>query len=411
MKAIKFFIFITGFVPAIIFAQAPNFRTANGFALFTSQGAVTNTSVSTIAGNVGTNLGAISGFEPPSIVNGNFYIVDDTTMQAALDLLTAYGELINAPATIIDHPAAFGAETITSGVYQIGGAGSVDGTLTLNAEGNANAVFIFKFGGAFTVGAGSEVILANGALAGNVYWVAEGAISMAANIIMKGNTIAHNAAISLGANSKLEGRMYSTNGAVSINNNVITKLSGGGYVPVSIQLLSFTGVCANQNNVLNWSTATETNNKYFTIERSENEIHWEIITKVDGAINSSIVRNYRFTDTLNLKRNYYYRLKQTDLDGVFKYGHTIYIKNCGNTDVENLNVYPNPSYGKVEILYDGNVSLVKLTQVFNSAGKKVFEAKKLQSSIDLSANASGLYYVKVHTNTAIIIKPILIKKY
>ena len=413
MKAflITFFYLITIFVPKINFAQAPNFGAATGFALFTSEGNVTNTAASNIAGNIGTNSGAITGFEtPPSTVNGILYPVGDTTAQAAIDLVVAYNQLFNTPTTVPGHAAVFGTETITAGVYGIGGAGSVNGNLTLNAENNPNAVFIFKFAGAFTVGAGSNVILANGALAGNIFWIVEGAISMAANITMKGTLIAHDAANSLGNTSDLEGRMYSTKGAVNVNTDVITKPTSGGFVPVPIQLLSFTGNCINQNNQLNWSTATETNNKYFTIERSENSSTWEIVKNIDGAINSSIVRSYSFTDTLKQKVNYYYRLKQTDLDGAFKYGHTIYIKLCGSEVAENINIYPNPSNGNLSMFYDGNSSLIKLLQVFNSSGKKVFEAKKFQSNIDLSANASGLYYVKLHTNTTTIIKQIVIKK-
>ena len=237
----QFLILLTIFVPAIIDAQVPNFGTATGFALFSSAGAVTNTSASTIAGNIGTNSGAISGFES-SAVTGNYHTQDDTTVKAAADLLSAYNQLFNTPTTITGHAAAFGTETIIAGVYEIGGAGSVDGNLTLNAENNPNAVFIFKFGGAFTIGASSTIILSNGALAGNVYWISEGAISMAANIIMKGITIAHDAANSLGANSNIEGRMYSTNGAVNVNTDIITNPTSGGFLPVPIQLLSFTGV-------------------------------------------------------------------------------------------------------------------------------------------------------------------------
>ena len=399
------------FIPAISKAQAPNFGAATGFALFTSEGNVTNTAASNIAGNIGTNSGAITGFEiPPSSVNGIIYPVGDTTAQAAIDLVAAYNQLFNTPTTVPGHAAAFGTETITAGVYEIGGAGSVNGNLTLNAENNLNAVFIFKFAGAFTVGAGSNVLLSNGALAGNIFWIVEGAISMAANISMKGTLIAHDAANSLGNTSDLEGRMYSTKGAVNVNTDVVTKPTSGGFVPVPIQLLSFTGICVNQNNRLNWSTATESNNKYFTIERSEDAISWAIIAKVDGAINSDILRSYNFTDTLKQKSNYYYRLKQTDLDGAFKYGHSIYIKYCSSGVAENINIFPNPSNGNVSIFYDGNISLVKLTQVFNSSGKKVFEAKNFQPNINLSDNASGLYYVKLNTNTTIIIKQIVIKK-
>lgn len=213
----KCIIIVYLFYPGTSFGQAPNLGSATGFILFTSNGQVTNVSLSTITGNIGTNLGSISGFGPPSTVNGNVYTQDGTTAQVAIDLQSAYNQLFNTPTTMPAHAPAFGTETIAAGVYGMPAAGSLGGNLTLDAAGNANAVFIFKFGGAFTVGAGSTIILQNGALAGNVFWVVEGAISIAANTIMKGTLIANNGANSLAVSSNLEGRMYSTAGAINTN--------------------------------------------------------------------------------------------------------------------------------------------------------------------------------------------------
>lgn len=280
----------------------------------------------------------------------------------------------------------------------------------MDAENNANAVFIFKFAGAFTVGAGSTILLSNGALAGNVFWIVEGAISMAANIIMKGTLIAHDAANSLGTSSDLEGRMYSTKGAVNVNTDVITKPTSGGYIPVPIQLLSFTGICTNQNSVLYWSTATETNHKYFTIERSENTLSWEEITRINGIINSSVEQHYSFIDAVQDKKNYYYKLKQTDLDGKFKYSQTVYIKNCGAVTEENISIYPNPGNGKFKLFYNRDRSLVNVTQVLNTSGEKIFEAKGFQTTIDLSAKAPGIYFLKLQKKGATITKIIIVSR-
>lgn len=411
MKAIVFVVFFLVLIhPEIISGQAPNLGTATGFALFTSVGAVTNTSVTTITGNIGTNSGAITGFGSPTTVNGNFYVQDDTSSQAAVDLLTAYNQLFNTVTTIPGHAAAFGTETLNPGVYGIGAAGSVTGNLTLDAQGNANAVFIFKFTGALTVAAGTNIILANGALAGNIFWIAEGAISMAANIIMKGTLIAHDAANSIGTSSDLEGRMFSTAGAVSINTNTITKPSSGGFTPLPIHLLSFTGFCTNPDIILNWSTASEINNHFFTIEKSNNATDWNIIAKVAGANNSPVLRSYTYTDLLQEQGNYYYRLKQTDLDGVFTYGPTIYIKICGNAALENIKIYPNPSYGKFKLLYNGNRSRIQLTQITTATGKKIFEANGYTPNIDLSNQIPGVYYLHLHINDAIITRKIIITK-
>lgn len=85
------------------------------------------------------------------------------------------------------HPAAFGAgETIRPGVYSLAGACSVGSSLTLDRGVNPDAVFIIKYLGAMTIGATSRIILINGTRAINVYWIAEGAISVGAGSILKG---------------------------------------------------------------------------------------------------------------------------------------------------------------------------------------------------------------------------------
>jgi hypothetical protein len=189
--------------------------TVANFVLFTSSGAVGNTGSSELTGNVGSDLGAISGFAT-SIVNGFFYTAGAITAQVKIDLLAAHSQLISIPTTNSTHAAAFGSgEILTKGVYSVGGAGSVIGNLTLDAQGDTNAVFIFKFGGAFTTGASSKICLINKALPCKVFWVAEGAIAMAASTTMKGTLIANNAAISMAAGGDLQGRLLSTAGAVA----------------------------------------------------------------------------------------------------------------------------------------------------------------------------------------------------
>jgi hypothetical protein len=198
------------------------FGAASQFALFTANGEVGNTGISSVIGDIGTHVGAITGFESPSVVYGAVQYPGDLTNQASTDLITAYNTLFNTSNTNNSHTPAFGTnETLTVGVYSIGGAGSVNGTLILDGEGNPDALFIFKFGGAFTTGAGSTIILINQAKASNIYWIAEGAISMAATTTISGTFIANGGAISMGAEGQLNGRLYSTTGAVSIYSTTI----------------------------------------------------------------------------------------------------------------------------------------------------------------------------------------------
>jgi hypothetical protein len=219
----------------------PQLGTATCFALFTVNGAVDNTGISNITGNVGANIGAITGFAG---LNGTIYNANSVTAQCVTDLIAAYNQ-ISAITPTAAHGAILGnGETLYTGVYNMPGAGSAAGVLTLDAQGDPNAEFIFKIGGAFTTGASTTVMLVNGASASNVYWVAEGAISMAASTTMKGTLIANNAAISIGAGGSLEGRMFSTTGAVSVYGDSIT-------IPVSG--FTWTGTTStNWNTGANW---------------------------------------------------------------------------------------------------------------------------------------------------------------
>jgi hypothetical protein len=198
-------------------AQTIALGSVGDFVLFTVTGAVGNTGISPINGNIGTNVGAITGFGT-SPVTGSVHTADSVTIKCSADLLAAYTQLNNITPTFTSHAPAYGSgETLFAGVYSIGAAGSVAAVLNLDAQGNPNAVFIFKFGGAFTTGASTVINLLNGAISCNVYWVAEGAIAMAASTNMKGTLIANNGAISMGAGGILDGRMFSTAGAVAVN--------------------------------------------------------------------------------------------------------------------------------------------------------------------------------------------------
>ena len=200
-------------LPGRFKAQAPVLGTSANFALFSSNGAVTNTGMSIITGDVGTNNGSATNF---GNVNGVMHDSDGTTAVAAADLIIAYNQL-NA-ATPNYFPAALlgNGQTLTAGTYSIGQTTSLNNTLTLDGGGNPNSVFIFQIGGAFSSGANAQVILTNGATACNVFWKIEGLVDLATNTKMKGTIVANNAAIILNTGVSLEGRALSTTGAVTV---------------------------------------------------------------------------------------------------------------------------------------------------------------------------------------------------
>ena len=206
-------------------AQAPNLGTSANFALFSTNGAVTNTGLSHLTGNVGTNNGSSTNF---GNVDGVMHDADGTTAIAAADLLIAYNQLNAAIPNYFPAPLLGNGQIFTAGTYEIGQTTSLNNTLTLDGGGNANAVFIFKIGGSFSSAAGSKVLLTNGALACNVFWKIEGLVDLATNTEIKGTIIANNAAIVLNTGVSIEGRALSTTGAVSVSGVTVAKPIGCG---------------------------------------------------------------------------------------------------------------------------------------------------------------------------------------
>jgi hypothetical protein len=191
------------------------------FSLFTSNGAVANASTSGIIGDVGADIGAITGFATSPII-GSYYNADAVTAQAKIDLNNAYTQLMLIPNTVSSHTPAFGSgETLLAGVYTTAGAGSLAGTITLDGAGDPDAIFIFKFNAAFAAGAQSRVILSNGTRRCNVFWISEGATSIGSFSTIKGTVIANNAAATMGAGGNLEGRLLSTGGAIGFSTSVV----------------------------------------------------------------------------------------------------------------------------------------------------------------------------------------------
>jgi hypothetical protein len=191
------------------------------YALFSSDGAVSNAAMSGIIGNIGTNNGDISGLTTSTRV-GFINIPSEETALAKLELDSAYAQLMAIENTELGHTGVFGSgETVYSGVYYMAGAGSIAGTVILDAQDNPNAIFVFKFGAAFSPSAQSKVILRNGARRCNVFWIAEGAIEIGAFSHLKGTFISHTGSVTMATNGVLEGRLLSMAGSIGFSTGVI----------------------------------------------------------------------------------------------------------------------------------------------------------------------------------------------
>ena len=194
------------------------------YALFTANGALSCAGASTITGDVGTFVGATTGFTGPGTLVPPGHIDAEATpasAQAAAQTVAVYNDLAVIPCGI--NPAGItlaGPTTLTPNVYCYGGALTISGDVTLDGLGNPNAVFIFKINGALTTNTLSKIILTGGADFRNVYWRVYGAVVLS-GLDFKG-TIVNEGAFTVNTGAALEGRALSINGAIAITDNAIT---------------------------------------------------------------------------------------------------------------------------------------------------------------------------------------------
>jgi len=183
-----------------------------------------------------------------------------SSAQGVIDAASLYDELMAYPGGVT-HALTFGSgETLDPGAYDVAGAPSIAGTLTMDGGGDPNAVFIIRGSGAFTTGAGTTVVLTGNAKPENIFWVSGAAMSTAANTVMKGTMLGGGAsagAVSLGDGSNLEGRLFTKLGAVSLGENVVIT-SPTVAAPVDLGVLSTFAMWSSDGVVSDVGTATTT---------------------------------------------------------------------------------------------------------------------------------------------------------
>ncbi len=214
--------------PVLTGPLPPNIGSTACYALLTEIGALTNTGVSTITGDVGTNNGPVTGFGLPTIVNGMVHAVPDaSTATGSADINILYNYLNLLPYDIeLLYPVQFGrSEVLTPHVYLLNAATTFTDTIFLDAQGNANAVFVFQIQGAMSTSTYSNVVLRGGAQSKNVFWKVEGAVDINNYSIFRGTLVANNGAINLFLGDTLDGHSLSTSGAISTS-DVFMVISG-----------------------------------------------------------------------------------------------------------------------------------------------------------------------------------------
>uniref|UniRef100_UPI0033651EE4 ice-binding family protein n=1 Tax=Haliscomenobacter sp. TaxID=2717303 RepID=UPI0033651EE4 len=155
-------------IPLLGFGQAPNLGVASNFALFTAVGAFNNSGLTTITGDIGTNVGAFN--LTGATIIGSSHAADAVSAQAATDVDLAYGSISPITCGSVIGTTMGAGQTLLPNVYCLGAASTINGDLTLDGQGNPNSLFIFKIDGALATSVGSRILLINSASLCNVYF-------------------------------------------------------------------------------------------------------------------------------------------------------------------------------------------------------------------------------------------------
>ncbi|MFF7753331.1 ice-binding family protein [Streptomyces sp. NPDC007971] len=194
---------------------------ADSFAVLAGS-ATTNTGPSVITGDVGVSPGtSISGYGPPAVVNGTQHSADTVAQDAQTDLIAAYDDAAGQPSDGALPPDA-GGLTLVPGVYTASSTLGLTGTLTLDARGNPNAVWVFQIGSGLTTASSSRVSLINGASPCNVFWKIGSSATLGTSTAFVGNILAMTS-ITATTSATIEGRALARGGAVTLDTNTITR--------------------------------------------------------------------------------------------------------------------------------------------------------------------------------------------
>src|ERR1700733_6221624 len=206
--------------PAVAATAPVGLGTAGSFGVLGGQ-SVTNTGPSVINGDLGVSPGtSVTGF-PPGTVNGAIHSADAVAGGAQSDLTTAYNDAAGRSPTANISAAIGAGQTLTPGVYKAASPLHVGGSLTLDAQGDPNAVFIFQVPSTLITASASSVILTNGAQACNVFWQVGSSATLGTHSRFTGTVLALTS-ISVTTGDTIAGRVLARNGSVTLDDDTIT---------------------------------------------------------------------------------------------------------------------------------------------------------------------------------------------
>ncbi len=170
--------------------------------------------------------------------------------------------------------------------------------------------------------------------------------------------------------------------------------------PLPVELLFFNASYYNEVITLKWATASETNNDYFILQKSEDGLRWVEVEQIDGAGNASIRRDYEYVLEGFQHYSVYFRLKQVDFDGTVSLLPTIYLNSSASTGDNDFSVFPSLLKGGDKLFFRGWSGKVIVGSLINIKGDKWTLELEDRSFLIPNINP-GIYIVIINTPTAV----------
>jgi hypothetical protein len=182
--------------------------------------------------------------------------------------------------------------------------------------------------------------------------------------------------------------------------------------PLPVSLINFNGECTAGKFILNWSTASEINNKAFEVEYSINGSEFFLAGTIAGAGNSHNTRIYNFTDEQNRDaKTVYYRLKQIDYDQTFSFSKIIAVNNCGVNSFEIARI--NQSRTHLELFINNPSGEIIEYSIINLSGTKVYSGESesesiVSTKINIADFPNGIYLLSINNSRESLMKKLII---
>lgn len=369
----------------------------NGNVIFGLGATVSGASANSHIDGVVTKSGAANGFTFPTGSNGNLGKVEVTD-----------GTATNVSVQYFSNPAGFG----TNDLPRWWNAADMSGENPFNHVSNVEYWKISS----------NEAITAN--------FVAEASTDMhfnsetaeedriPANIQMA--FYDNNRWTNVGGSASIDGNTLSINGAEipasatrGISGNYTTFGSKSKSTVLPIELVSFTANCNGRSALIEWTTATEKNNDFFVLERSNDAVNFKEIARIAGAGNSIEPISYAYTDFGVRNGDNYYRLVQFDYDGTSTASEII-VANCLGTDGEpEVLAYPNPFGDDLTLRFENFGNIQATVEVYDMLGRMVHTQKVNCSQNDyevvlrLAGLSDGTYNVRISANEFVVNKKVV----